>query len=551
MVGLLLAVGLNALASRYHVRVDLTEDQRYTISDATVRVLENLDDEVFVKVYLAGDFPTTAAGFKRLQNATRETLDQFRVYAGDRVQYRFINPAANGDAKARQQFQLELIRKGLNPTQLRVKQDEQQIEKLIFPGALVSYRGKEVPVLLLRGNRAGTQSQMLNQSVEGVEFELASAIRKLTQPEKKRVGILQGYSRLDPARIADLTISLQEGYEVFRVDLPRSPTLQGLDAILLVKPDTAIREADKYKIDQFIVGGGKALFFVDALRVDSVARPGTLAFPYQLNLDDLLFRYGVRLNYNLVKDLNCGKIPLNVGTMGNQPQIQLMPWTFYPLLNNFGRHPIVRNLDAVYAKFVGTIDTVRAKGIRKTPLMLTSPYTRVVASPVAISFNEARKNPDPAAYRDGPQPVAYLLEGRFESLYKNRMVASDERTKTFRAVGNPAKIVVCSDGDLVVNEFDQRTNQHLSLGTDRFMGSVFANKDFVLHALDYLMDDQGVILARNKEIQLRPLDKLRLREARGQWQALNLAAPVALVVGFGLVQNYRRRRRYASGGTLG
>lgn len=537
---------LNVLASEFFFRIDLTQDKRFTISDATIDVLENLDDEVFVKVYLEGTFPATASGFKRLQMAVRETLDEFQIYAGDRVRYRFIDPSAQTDVKARNQFHQELMQKGLQPTNLITKDGEQKTEKLIFPGALISYKGKETPVLLLKGNKAATRDEILNQSVEGVEFELASAIRRLTQKEKKRVGFLQGYSQLSPARIADLTLSLQESCDVFAVDLPQSPTLQGLDAILMIKPDTAITEADKYKIDQFIMHGGKALFFVDAMRVDSVGEQGTIAFPYNLNLDDLLFRYGLRLNANLIKDLNSGKIPLNVGMMGNQPQIQPMPWTFYPLINRFNRHPIVRNMDAVYTKFVGTIDTVKAAGIVKTPLMFTSQYTKVLAAPVPISFNEARRNPDPATYNNGPKPIAYLLEGPFESLFKNRIVASDERAKTFREKGLATKIIVCSDGDLVVNEFDYRKNQPLPLGVDRFMGSVFANKDFVMHAIDYLMDEKGVIVARNKEIQLRPLDRLRLKEERLQWQLINMILPVLLVLIFGSVYYYVRQRKYAS-----
>jgi len=545
-VGLILIILLNVLASGYFFRIDLTQDKRYTISDATIDVLENLKDEVFVKVYLEGDFPATASGFKRLQTAVRETLDEFQIYAGDQVRYRFIDPSAQTDAKARNQFQMELMQKGLQPTNLIAKEGEQKTEKLIFPGALISYQGKETPVLLLKGNKAASRDEILNQSVEGVEFELASAIRLLTQKEKKRVGFLLGYSQLAPSRIVDLTLSMQESYDVFAVDLPQSPTLQGLDAILMVKPDTAIAEADKYKIDQFIMNGGKALFFVDAMRVDSVGDQGTIAFPYNLNLDDLFFRYGLRLNANLIKDLNSGKIPLNVGVMGNQPQIQLMPWTFYPLVNSFNQHPIVRNMDAVYTKFVGTIDTVKAIGITKTPLMFTSQYTKVLASPVAVSFNEARRNLDPATYNNGPEPIAYLLEGAFESLFKNRITASDERAKTFREKGLATKIIVCSDGDLVVNEFDYRKKQPLPLGVDRFMGSMFANKDFVMHAIDYLMDEKGVIIARNKKIQLRPLDRLRLKEERLQWQLMNMIFPVLLVLVFGVVHHYIRQRKYAS-----
>ncbi len=545
-IGIAAVVLLNVLANRFFFRADLTEDQRYTIAPATERLLEKLDAPVLVTVYLQGQLPPA---FRRLQTAVQEKLEEFKAYAGGNVRYRFEDVTTEPDKKKLNEKLFELAKKGINPTNLVDKEEGKTVERIVVPGAIVSYEGREVPVMLLRGNQrtkgVGSE-QILNQSVENVEYELASAIRRLTLKEKKRIGILQGYGNLRPVQMADLINSLQAYYEVYTFNLRTQQSLQGLDAIIVAKPDSAFSEGDKYKLDQFIVSGGRALFFVDALKSDTIMRgESTLAIENDLNLDDMLFRYGVRLNRNVIQDLNSGQIPMNVGKFGEQPQIQLMPWRFYPLINTFSKHPIVRNLDAVYAHYTGTMDTVRANGIRKTPLMFTSLYSKVTAAPAKIDFNEARRDPDPQQFNAGSQPVAYLLEGSFRSLYANRITAADPRSKTFREYGQPSKIVVCSDGDLPANEIDPQTGKFAPLGFDKFMNVTFANKDFVLHAVDYLIDENGVIAARSKEIVLRPLDKQKLRDQRVQWQLTNLLLPVAVIVVFGVARTYWRRRKYA------
>lgn len=543
VIGLAVVIVINLLAQQYFFRIDLTEDQRYTVSEATERLLESLDAPVTVTVYLDGELP---AGFKRLQTAIQERLEEFKAYGGRNISFTFVNPSAITDQKARNRFYAQLIDKGIQPTNLFAKEGEQRIEKLIFPGALVNYQGKELPVLLLKGNKVAGSEQILNQSVENVEFELASAIRQLTVKQKKRIGILEGHGELPPDQTADLVNTLQTYYEVFYVDVSKAPSLQTLDAIIIAKPAAAYTEADKYKIDQFIVNGGKSLFFMDALRLDSLTEKGAYAFPYNLTLDDLLFRYGVRLNPTMILDLNSAFIPLNVGNMGNQSQIQLLPWPYYPLINNFAKHPVVRNLDAVYTRFIGTIDTVKADNITKTPLLFTSQYTKILTAPVQVSFNQAGVDRNPAEYRGGSLPVAYLLEGTFRSLYANRITAVDPRYKSFRVTGKASKIIICSDGDILANEINPQNGQVLPLGYDKYSKNTFANKDFVTHAIDYLLDENGVIAARNKEIALRPLDKLRLREERTQWQLINLVLPVALIGLFGVLRAYLRKRKYAN-----
>ncbi len=545
LLGLGVVIVLNVLAAQFFFRIDLTSDKRYTLSPATRQLLEDLDDQVFVTVYITGDLP---AGFQRLQTAVRERLEEFEVYAGRNIRFQFTDPLAVNDKRLRNRAMVELSRKGLRPTNVFDNEGGKRVEKVVIPGALVQYKGKEAAVMLLRGNQATkglTAQQILNQSVENVEYELASAIKQLTTERKRRIGLINGYGGPAPLQLAGLINGLQQNYDVFQVNLPGQPTLEGLDAVLVIKPDSAFTEADKYKLDQFIVNGGKALFFVDALKSDTLNKASTLVVAQDLNLGDLFFRYGVRLNDNMVQDLNAALIPMNVGRLGDRPQIELVPWRFFPLINTFSGHPIVRNLDAVYGRYAGTMDTVRAAGIRKTPLMFTSKYTKVTTAPVQIDFDQARTEPDPATFNAGSQPLAYLLEGRFRSLYTNRITGNDPRAKTFRESGRASGVVICSDGDLPINDIDPQTGRFVPLGFDRFSETTFANKDFVLNAVGYLVEPGGIITSRAREVVLRPLDRLRIGNERLQWQLINVGAPLVLIALTGLLLTFVRKRKFA------
>jgi ABC-2 type transport system permease protein len=320
----------------------------------------------------------------------------------------------------------------------------------------------------------------------------------------------------------------------------------GLDALIVLKPDHAFSEDEKYKLDQYIVNGGNAMFFVDGAKVDSVSLEGTFSQPLDLNLNDLFFHWGVRINSNLVKDLNAAKILMNVGNTGDQPQIVPVDWRFFPLLNHFGKHAITRNIDAIYGRFVSALDTVGgAQNIIKTPLLMTSPYTQIVTSPALISYNEARKNPDPAAYNGGSKLVSILLEGRFESLFKNRILPSDPRSADFVAQGNSGKVLIASDGDLVVNDFDYKRNTPLPLGYDRVLNKTYGNKDFILHALDYMTDADGLISARNKEVKIRLLDKIQIQEDKKFWQSINILLPLLIIAILGGLRYLVRMRKFA------
>ncbi|WP_299759583.1 gliding motility-associated ABC transporter substrate-binding protein GldG [uncultured Pontibacter sp.] len=534
---------LNILAANYFFRLDLTEDKRYTIAPVTKQMLGNLEQEVVVDVYLEGDFP---AGFKRLQQSVRETLDEFRIYAGGNLRYNFIDPTEITDEQQRNEFYTSLAQKGIMPTNLRATEEGKQVERLVFPGAVIKYNGKETAVNLLKGNLAASPDERLNQSVEGVEYEMATAIRKLAFQGNKIIGYITGQGELEQEQVTDLLGSLQEYYRVARGELDQIPSLDGLDLIIIAKPTQPYSEADKYKIDQFIMKGGKAVFFVDPINanMDSVGAGGTFAMPYNLNLDDLLFRYGVRLNPNLIMDLNSGFIPLVTGYLGDKPQTEMVNWRFYPLLNNFSKHPATRNLDAVYSKFVSTMDTVKAEGIRKAPLVYTSAYSRIMEAPVPLTLEETRMEVNPAQYQAGQQPVGYILEGKFTSLFRNRNAPAGVQQTHVQEQGVESKIAVFSDGDLVRNDVNPRTGQAYELGFDRYNNMTFANKELAMNTVHYLLDAEGLINVRSKEIALRPLDKVRVREEKTYWQLLNLVAPIMLLGLFGVARYYLRKRKY-------
>jgi ABC-2 type transport system permease protein len=544
IVEFLLLVGIviliNIIVSRYFFRIDLTEDKRYSISDTSKDILKGLDDVVYVEVYLEGQFP---AGFKRLQESIKEMLDEFRIYGGNNIQYKFVDPGAETDNERRNRIFKTLAQKGIQPTNLFAKENDQEIKRLIFPGALVAYKEKEAPVMFLKGNKGESPEEILNQSVEGLEFELITAIRQLTQTKRKSIGFIEGHGEYPQNRVSDISQTLTKFYDVYRIDLAQVKSLENYDALVIARPRTAYSEKEKFMLDQFIMKGGKVLFYMDPVNIDidSIGENGTLATAYNSNLDDLLFKYGVRLNANLIQDVNSGSYPMNVGNFGDRPEIRLVKWKYFPLLNTYAKHPIVKNLNAIYSRFVSSIDTVKANGIKRTPLVLTSKDTKVLNAPFAVEFNQAKKSADPGEFNKGSLPVYYLLEGSFTSLYKNRPLPVSGAG--FIDHGKPTKLIVCSDADVITNELGNN-GRELPMGFDKFDGKLYGNKDLVVNSVDYLLDDKGIVDIRSKEITLRPLDKFKVDGERSQWQIINLAGPVLLLLVFGVARYYLRKRKY-------
>ncbi|MEO0333591.1 MAG: gliding motility-associated ABC transporter substrate-binding protein GldG [Bacteroidota bacterium] len=364
---------------------------------------------------------------------------------------------------------------------------------------------------------------------------------------RKQVAIMRGHGELPSVGMGSLIDELSKIYDVYELFLPQSEEIAPVDAVIVAKPQEEFSRADQYKLDQYIMRGGNVLFFLDALQIDmdSLSSNGAFAFPIDTGLDDLLFRYGLRVNPTLIQSVESGQYPIVVGNLGDQPQVRLLPWPFFPIANNYASHPIVRNLDAVHFRFVNSIDTIAAPGITKTPLVFTSQYSRVLSTPIVVDLNELRQAPEPERYQADSQATAYLLEGKFTSVFRNRILPSELNTQDFRDESVPTKILVVSDGDMVRNELDPQNNRPLPLGFDPFTERTFANQDFVLNALAYMIDDSGLIQSRANEVRLRPLDSVKVKDEAVRWQIINLVLPLVLIGLFGLVKFYLRRKRYA------
>jgi ABC-2 type transport system permease protein len=561
MLGTAVIVLVNIIASYVFTRLDLTAEKRYSLAPATKKLLKKLDDVVFFKVYLAGDLPP---GFQRLSNETREMLDEFRAYS-DNIQYEFVDPSENPDAKDRNDTYRLLVERGLQPTDLRVNQKGGSSQLIIFPGAMVSYRGKEMPVQLLMAQLQQEPEQVLNTSIQSLEYNLASAIKSLTTAIKPRIAIIEGQGELDQKRTIDLQSSLSAFYNVDRVtinhkiaslalrlktDSANDVLVNRYRAIIIAKPTLPFDEQDKFLIDQFIMRGGRVLWLIDPVfaSMDSLQKYSTtMGIPNDINLEDMLFNYGVRANVNLVQDLNALPIPVKTGQVGNQPQFDFFKWYFFPVLFPGTGHPVVNGLNAIKTEFISTIDTVEVAGIKKTILLETSPDARTVNAPALIDLEILKKKPNERAFRQGPLPVAVLLEGEFPSAYLHRIppnLAGDP-VLGFREKSQKTKMILIADGDIASNQFHFSQGYPLPLGYDQYTGQTFGNKDLLMNAVNYLCDDSGLISVRSRELKLRLLDSSLVEKQRLFWQLVNILLPVLLITGFFLGRYRLRRRIYA------
>ncbi len=544
-----LLIMINYIGSFVFHRFDLTTEKRYTLSDVTKDLLKNLDDVIYVKVYLEGDFP---AGFKRLRNETKEMLDEFRTYSNNNIEYEFINPSENPDKKQQNEVYKQLYDKGLQPTNLEVKEESGTTQQIIFPACLVSYRGHELPWQLLKTQMGSSPESQLNNSIQSLEYEFASCIRNLSVVSRPQIGFLDGHDELDTLAVQDIADALNEFYSVKRVTINEQlNALKGLDAIIVAKPDSSFTDKDKFIIDQFIMRGGKALWLIDPLYTspDSLRRNGgTLAVPYNLRLDDMFFKYGVRVNADMIADIQSSVIPVNVAMRGQPANIQMKPWIFSPLIMPTGSHPIVKNLDVVKVDFAASLDTIAVKGIKKTILLQSSKFSKAILSPVRVDLRMVNMPLDEKRFDNPYRNIAVLLEGEFESLYKNHLspkIAKDSAID-FKENGKKSKMIVISDGDMIRNDIDYRSRKKLPLGYDKYTNQTYGNKNFILNCVNYLCDDSGLISVRARELTLRLLDKKKLKNERLKWQMINTGLPLLLLVVFGVVYNIRRKRKYSS-----
>ena len=543
LTGILL---LNICSYFFFARIDFTTDKRYTLSNISKDILANLDEEVQITVYLEGDFP---AGFTRLRNASKDLLRDFKSYSDGKLQFDFVNPLT-GDQKSQEEAYQQLIELGLEPTNLSVKTENGMSQKIIFPAALITYKGHQIPVKLLQTRSGISPEEVLNNSVQNLEYAFASAIKKISRNQPGRIGFTEGHGELSDRQLSDAINSLGDSHEVGRVNLS-TITFSGLKQmklLIVAKPDGAFTEAEKYKIDYFLMNGGRIIWALDQVNAELDSLRGQteqLAFPKKLDLDDMLFKYGVRLNYNLLADMNCAQIPLNVGDIGGQAQIQLLPWLFYPIFVPNSSHPLVKNLDGIRSEFSGTIDLIEIQDVRSEIILSSSPFSRSLEVPVMLSLNMLEEEPDPKLFQSDSKPVAVLLEGSFPSNFKNRPVPQGiSEQVSIPEKSKEAKMIVIADGDIFKNQLNSNDGSAYPLGFDRYTQTSFANKNFLLNAVDYLTDDSGIISLRNKEIKLRLLDRVKIRQEKTFWQAVNIVLPLILLIVSGIFQHYYRIRKY-------
>jgi ABC-2 type transport system permease protein len=547
----LIVLLLWVIGSLVHFRLDLTTEKRYTLTNETRSVLRKLPDEVLVKVYLEGDLP---AGFKKLRNSIKETLDEFRVYGGNNIQYEFINPSESKDAKIRSQLINDLYEKGLQPTELMIQGDEgSNSQKYVFPSALVSYGGVEIPVNFLKNNVGLSAEENLNNSIENIEYELIKPIYNFVTKKIDKVAFIEGHDELNEFQVEDIYQEIANSFDIYRGAINGKPgILDNYKVLVIARPQKEFSEADKLVLDQYIMKGGKVLWLMDEVNanIDSLSTGSTFAYINQTNLDDMLFTYGVRINPVLVQDYQCNIIPVNVAPRGSQAQWSPLPWTYYPLIPPMVEHPVSRSLNIILARFPCSIDTVGGSGkINKTPLLITSPNTRTVNVPAMISLEEVRKTPSKNEMNGGSKTIAVLLEGTFPSVFRNRSAAAviPGYPGDIIKESKPGKMIVVACGDMIRNDVKMTSQGPVAgkLGYDRYTRQTFGNKDFLMNCIQYLTDDAGLMNLRTKTFKLRLLDKPRIRHERLKWQLINTMLPALLVVAFGVYFNYRRKIKYS------
>jgi len=540
---------LNIVLSGYFFRIDLTKEKRYSLSNASKQLAKKVKDEMFFKVYLEGEFP---AGFKRLSRSVKEMLDEFRVYSGNNINYQFIDPFKDITDKQQADFVAELNAKGLIPNNVQIKKEDEFAQKIIIPGAIVYYKGQEIAINFLRGQFGQDPEQTINSSIELLEYEIANVLRKATDTKQKKIAFIEDHGELGKWDVAEATSFLNEFYKVERLPLTMQvpEKLNEFAGIIIAKPTQTISDFDKFKIDQYIMNGGKVLWLVETqfAHMDSLRNTTQfLTITYPTNIEDMFFRYGIRINYNLLQDLQCNAIPVLSGMRNGMPQQKLLPWPYFPVVSPYGNHPVVKAVEPVWHQFANSIDTLTNPNIKKTILLQSSQYSRVIQSPARVDLNVSRIDLQPEMFRKGPGffNTAVLLEGKFTSVFKFKVDAQNINNARFKPEIENNKMIVIADGDVIRNQFKQSTGEVFPLGYDRYTRQQFGNKKFILNCVDYLCDDSGIIDVRSKEITLRLLDKAKIKKYRTHFILLNMLAPVVLILLFGLINRYLRKRRYA------
>jgi ABC-2 type transport system permease protein len=551
--GFLLLLTLTALffaSENLRLRIDLTADKRYSLTQAARQTAESIKEPVTVELFLTGELQP---GFRKLQQAVANKVNDIDRYSGKAVRLIVTDPYQTVPPAQRSSFFEELAAKGVRPTDVREQTEQGTSTRLIFPGAIIRMAGKEAGVSFLKYTQGFSAEANLNHSVESIEYELVAAIRKLQVTNKPRIVFLQGHNQLNPWEVRDLTESLEELFDIEFRTLQELSTQKSLPRILIVAdPVEPFSERDKFLLDQAVMGGSRVMWFIDPVQVSLDSLSGglmTLAFPRDLNLNDLLFQYGVRLNSDLVQDVVCSQILVNTAPAGNRPEFTPQPWYYSPLLTPADHHPVSRHLNFVQSEFVSSIDTVAGLGdIRKTVILSSSPYGRIVRTPAAVSLSAIDSPPARELFSLPFIPTGVLLEGTFQSIFRNRLLDNLGVLPSEVIPESPeTKMMVFSDGNLIANKVRYNPGSEpdiLPLGYDRVSKQTFGNREFFMNAIQYLNDDEGIMELRNRTVKLRLLDKVKLRENRRFYSGLNTAGPIALIIVFALIFNVLRNKRY-------
>lgn len=547
LVAILLLAFLNIAAQYVYTRIDFTKDKRFTLNPKTKNVLDKAAGDITVTVFLDGTLPSA---FKRLKNAAADLLDDYKASSKANIKVVFVDPIAGLPQEAQDTVLRNLYSIGIEPTNLNIKNDAGFTQKTIFPMAIVQSGNRQIPIKLLQNlDAGGNYEENINNSIQNLEYVFTSGIRKVTSGDNPRIGFTEGNGEPSDLYLGDAIRALSDSYEVGRVDLNviDKKGLDKLKILFITKPQKEFSEAVKYKINYFVMNGGRIVWSIDQVSADLDSLQGKgeqLAFNNSLNLDDMLFMYGARINYNLIADLNCAEIPVAMGG-SQQRDIQMAPWVYYPVLIPDNSSSLVKNIDGIRTQFISSVDTIGVKNVEKTYLLNTSGYNQVHSTPKVLSLQTIAETPDQRAYAHPPQHVAILLEGSFPSVFLNRPAPAGivesypvaERSKN-------TKMVVIGDGDIFINQVSGRDGSGFPLGFDRYTQRNFGNKALLLNIADYLSADDNLIDLRNKEVKIRLLDKQLVREQKNKWQLINLILPLLILTSFAIFQHYYRKHKY-------
>ncbi len=547
-ITLFLLLVINTIGSFFFYRLDLTKDKRYTLSSTSLHIIEQVKNPLYIKVYMQGELPSE---FKRLQLETRQMLEEFQGYNSNIV-FEFIDPLED-EATSMDNIK-ELYRKGLTPINISVDDKGKQSQAMVFPWAIAVYDNKEVNIPLLKNIMGASTTDKIIGSVQHLEYSIADALHKITNNKQKKIAIIKGNGELHEAYIAKFLLQTKESYHIgpFTLDSVAKQPLNSLtelkkyDLAIIAKPTEAFSENEKQVLDQYIVNGGKTIWLIDQVvaEMDSLYSPtgSALAFPRDLNLNDFFFKYGVRIYPDLVKDEQGSPIKLATGEQGSATQYQEFNWKFAPQVYSQSNHPIVKNLGGIKFDFANAIDTLK-NGIKKTVLLQSSPYSKRMGTPTEINLNSVNEETTPADYLNkGHIPLAVLLEGKFHSMFENRILAFDQNN--FQAKGKPSKMIVISDGDIIKNQLD-KNGMPVELGYDQRSGNLYDNKDLLMNCVNYLLDDTGLINIRSKDLDLPLLDKEKVYENYTNIQLLTIGLPIAILGVFGFLFSFLRKRKYS------